>query len=75
MAEFFDSEDDYGDMFITQSGEDMGRVSLEENCEEKVLKQAEYSDISDFEDDGEMEQRLRFVRDYCNMMLCFGFDL
>ena len=58
MENSFDSDDDFGDMFITQSSNNGNVVSLEDNDEEKGIPEAHYSDISDFEDDA-MENRLR----------------
>ena len=56
-------EDDYGDLFITQSNHMEECVSLEENdnCVEfKSVKDPQYSDISDAEEEAR-EQRLRFI--------------
>ena len=57
-------EEDYGDIFITQSSfsnkmEDI--VSLEENDGFKTVNDPRYSDVSDFEDDGALERSLRLV--------------
>ena len=51
-------DDDYGDIFITQSSSSDNVVSLEENNEYRTVKDEKYSDISDFEDDA-FEDRLR----------------
>ena len=63
MANFsmFD-EEDYGDLFITQSSfssKDENVVSLEENDGFKSVLDPKYSDISDFEDDSASERSLR----------------
>ena len=60
MANFSVMDDEeYCDMFLTQSSSKMELVSLEEKEEENVFKSADYSDISDAEEDKTLEQRLR----------------
>ena len=51
-------DDDYGDIFITQSSSVRNIVSLEENDAGEVLKDPKYSDISDDENNA-MEVRIR----------------
>ena len=58
MANFDVMDDDYGDMFITQTSKDDQVVSLEEDNCFKLVKSDNYSDISDFEDKT-MEHMLR----------------
>ena len=58
MANFELMDDDYGDMFITQVPRSEKVVSLEEDGGFKTVRCEEYSDISDFEDDG-IERQLR----------------
>ena len=57
MAEFNGFEDDdYGDLFITQSsnsGNEDGVVSLEEKDEFRSVLDPNYSDVSDFEEQDE----------------------
>ena len=67
MEGFDDYDEKYRQLCITQSGEGDIGVSLEEDNVNEVKLQ-DYSDISDFEDDGEMEKRLRWV-----LILHFGF--
>ena len=55
------SDEDYGDMFITQTPCEDNVVSLEEGGANRVIKQHQYSDISDFEEDGEIELCLRYM--------------
>ena len=45
-------DDDYQGMFITQESKVDNIVSLEENNEFVTVRDDEYSDVSDFEDDG-----------------------
>ena len=57
-------EDDYGDIFITQSSHKEECVSLEENDVEgefMTVKDPQYSDISDEDEEVACDQRLRFV--------------
>ena len=62
MANFDLFEDDYlSDIFITQQSKSDGIVSLEENMEYKQVFDAQYSDISDAEEDQHVEERLRCV--------------
>ena len=60
MADFDGLEDDYGDMFITQTLRNDNVVSLEEDESFKSVKCDQFSDISDFEGKA-MEQQLRLV--------------
>ena len=55
------SEDEYGYILITQSSSNNGGVSLEDNGDNSVVKKDKYLNISDFEEDGEMEQRIRYA--------------
>ena len=61
MADYYEFEDDdFGDMFITQSAPSDNCVSLEEDGENvfKSVKDPQYSDISD-DEETERERRLR----------------
>ena len=51
MEDFDMMDDDYGDLFITQSSSSDNLVSLEDNNDYRTVKDEKYSDISDFEDD------------------------
>ena len=55
-------DDDFGDLFITQTPRSEGSnnvVSLEEIDGFKSVKDPQYSDISDVDEDEAMERRLR----------------
>ena len=58
MANFDIMDDDYGDMFITQTSRSDNVVSLEEDNAFRSVKSADYLDIGDFEDDS-VDQHLR----------------
>ena len=62
MDKFYDSDDDFGQLFITQESNKDTCVSLEEDNEDnvnyKTVMDPQYSDISDFEDEAR-EKRLR----------------
>ena len=45
-------DDDYGDLFITQSSSGGNAISLEENDGKRGFSDVVYSDISDDENDG-----------------------
>ena len=63
MANFsvWDDEDDYGGLFITQSSSLDNCVSLEEDNEGEFVsvRDPQYSDISDVEEESKGEKQLR----------------
>ena len=60
MDNFDMLDDDYRDMFITQTPRQQSVVSLEEETGYKTVKSPNFSDISDFEDDS-VERKIRYV--------------
>ena len=68
-------DDDYGDIFITQEPSASNVVSLEENNDFQLVKNPQYSDISDVEDDP-IEERIRYrILVFMSIFLMLGFVL
>ena len=57
----WDDDEDYGDLFITQTPKEVPMVSLEDDneVEFKTIRDPQYSDISDEDEDAMRDVRIR----------------